>query len=243
MIPSTLLGLVLFVMLLAPGLAYVLRHERIVPAPAHSAFRETLRVLFVSVACLTVTGLLFAAARWKFPAHTPDVRGLIQDPYAFARGHHVHLAWWSLAFIVFATLVAAIAADPRFVRRRRRWRRGRFFTCLLGDAPIRDTSAWRHGFVERRPAETEEVFVGAQMADGSYVQGFLDSYNPHTPEDDQRELTLRDARMRTAKGKAMHPLGKLTVLSAKHIVRLDVRYLTAAVVAGMADPSEPASSE
>jgi hypothetical protein len=54
--PIVALGLVLFEVLLAPGLACVLRHERVVPARSHTAFRETLRVVFVSVACLDGDG-------------------------------------------------------------------------------------------------------------------------------------------------------------------------------------------
>ncbi|MFC4092977.1 MULTISPECIES: DUF6338 family protein [Micromonospora] len=80
MIPTSAIGLVLFVTLLSPGLAYVLRHEQVVPAQSLSAFRETLRVVFMSVVCLTATGLLFAVLRFFLPRHTPNVRGLIRDP-------------------------------------------------------------------------------------------------------------------------------------------------------------------
>jgi hypothetical protein len=231
MIPSTLLGLLLFVLLLAPGLAYVLRYERVLPGPEHSPFRETLRVIFVSITCLTVTGLLLAYARWEFPEHTPNVRGLLQDPGAFIQGHHVQLVWWALALVGSATLLGATAADPRLVRLRRHWRRGKFLTRLLGDTSIRETSEWRQAFVERRPPNTEEVFVGAQMDDGSYIEGYLSSYNAKVPEDDQRELTLLEAEMRTPRGSKLHPLSVRTVLSARHIVRLDVRYLTTSAVA------------
>ncbi len=231
MIPSTLLGLLLLVLLLAPGLAYILRYDRVIPAPVHSPFRETLRVIFVSVSCLVVTGLLFAFVRWRLPKRTPDVRGLVQDPAAFVRGHHVQVFWWMLALIGFATLLAVIAADPRVVRLRRRWSRHMVFEWLLGDAPIRETSEWRQAFVERRPPDTDEVFVGIQMADGSYVQGYLDSYNAKLPEDDQRELTLRMAEMRPAKGKKIYYLAPRVILSAKQITRLDVRYLDTSAVA------------
>jgi hypothetical protein len=134
-IPSTLLGLLLFIVLLAPGLAYALRHERVVPAPAHSAFRETLRVIFVSVACLTVTSLMFAVLRWFLPGRTPNVRGLIRDPNDFARDHHVHLIWWSVGLIAFATLLGAFFADPRIVAKRRQWRSSWFAIKVFGGSP------------------------------------------------------------------------------------------------------------
>ncbi len=91
MLPSSISGLLLFVALLAPGLAYVLRHERVVPIAERSAFRETLRVVFVSIACLVVSGVLLAALRWAAPKSTPNVRGLVQDPGAYFQQHHVSL--------------------------------------------------------------------------------------------------------------------------------------------------------
>src|SRR5687767_14797027 len=103
-------------MLMAPGPVYVLRHERAVPTGPRSVLRETLRVAFVSVTILVVTGLLVTLLRWMYPKHTPNVRGLIRAPSAFWREHHVQLAWWTFAIIAFSTLLAWIWADPRLVR-------------------------------------------------------------------------------------------------------------------------------
>ncbi|MEV6490744.1 DUF6338 family protein, partial [Actinoplanes sp. NPDC051633] len=116
MIPSTLWGLLLFVALLAPGLAHVLRHERIVPTGPRSALRETLRVVFISVLCLVTTGLLLTLVRALIPDHTPNVRGLVRAPVEFARQHHVHLAWWAFGCFAFATALGFFASDPRLVR-------------------------------------------------------------------------------------------------------------------------------
>ncbi|MET7708926.1 DUF6338 family protein [Micromonospora sp. NPDC005413] len=234
MIPSSLLGLVLFVVLLAPGLAYVLRHERAVPAPSHSTLRETLRVVFVSVACLTFTGLLSAGLRLACPERTPNVRGLIQDPADFAREHHVQLVWWSLALITFATLLGFFSADPRLLAGLRQMRSKAWAQRLLGDAPIKDSSAWHqamsdlksrdHAAIGRKKRE-DETFIGVQMDDGTYVRGYLVSYSPGGVEDDQRELILTRAEIRPVDGE-IQPIGStLTVISARHIVRLDVTHL------------------
>jgi hypothetical protein len=115
LVPSSFAGLILFILLLAPGFAYVLRVEKSVPNRDFSAFRETLRVVFVSIVCLFSTGLLFTVLRWLWPEHTLDIRGLIRDPEEFSREHHVQLAWWSIGFITAATLLGACAADPRTV--------------------------------------------------------------------------------------------------------------------------------
>ena len=110
MIPSTILGLVLFIVLLVPGFAYVLRSERRIPVAQQSAFRETIRIVFASVACLTVIGLALALLRWRYPSLTPDVGGLVRDPAA-ARDNYVSLAWWSFAGLLAATALGAVAAD------------------------------------------------------------------------------------------------------------------------------------
>jgi hypothetical protein len=96
-----------------------------------------------------------------------------------------------------------------------------------------DSSAWHQALNElkaRRPAADRtssdaETFVGVQMADGSYISGYVVSYNPRAPEDEQREMILTRAEIRPVKG-AMRPIGStLTVIGVKQIVRLDVSYV------------------
>ena len=113
MIPSTVAGALFFLFLLGPGLAYVLRRERMVPESRLSAFRETLRIVAASTVALTASGMLFALLRFLFPHHTVNIRGLVRDPNGFAADHHVHLAWWTIGFFATATLLAWFAADPR----------------------------------------------------------------------------------------------------------------------------------
>ncbi|MEV4273515.1 MULTISPECIES: DUF6338 family protein [Micromonospora] len=224
MIPTSAIGLVLFVALLAPGLAYVLRHEQVVPAQSLSAFRETVRVVFMSVVCLSMTGLLFAALRWFFPGHTPNVRGLIRDPNNFAREHHVHLAWWALGLLAFATLLGALAADPRFVEALQAARAKKWYQRLTGysETTILDISAWYRA-IEQHRGDAEVLVVGAQLDNGAYVLGDLFTYSTASKEDENRDLVLKSPiDLRTADG-VTHALDvKYTVISARHIVRLDV---------------------
>jgi hypothetical protein len=211
-------------------LAYVLRYERVFPAPAHSQLREVLRIIVVSVGSLTFVGILLALVRSGIPERTPNIRGLVQDPYWFFKGHHVHLTVWAVCFIAAATGVAAIAAETRIFVIRRQLRKGSS-SRLFGK--ITEVSAWRRTFVERRPPGTKEILVGLQMTDDSYVSGFLDSFNPDTRENDERALTLRQADRLTDHQE--QPLGDMTVVSAKQIVRMDVTYLNEAGVASTPD--------
>lgn len=75
MIPTSLAGLVLFVVLMTPGLVLVLRRERTVPARQISAFRETVRVVAASTGCLLLAGLLLTLLRALLPQATVDTSG------------------------------------------------------------------------------------------------------------------------------------------------------------------------
>jgi hypothetical protein len=227
-IPSSVAGLLLFVVLLAPGLAYVLRHERVVPARSHSPFRESLRIVFVSVACLLATGLIATALRSALPKHTPNVRGLVIDPLEYWRGHHVELAWWALAFILFATLLGATAADRRAVRLGR-WLGGkRPITWVTGatNTDISSVSAWykvMHIYDDDRPGP---ILVGAAMDDGTYVEGWVMFFNIAADEDEDREILLgAPLHLTTQDGRRHAYAAQFTVISARHIVRLDVSHV------------------
>jgi hypothetical protein len=227
-VPSSLVSLVLFVVLLAPGFAYVLRHEKRVPGRPFSVFRETLRVVFVSVACLTVTGLLFAGLRWLMPTRTPNVRGLLLNPSGFAREHHVHLLWWSLALIAFATLIGAIWGDPRLIEKRQVLLSHRALRWVSASTAtdIRVESAWHRIFHLYDNDGKGPVQVGVQLDDGSYITGQMWSFNPAFEENQDRELILSAPLTLTTADGAMASIGsQFTIISARRIIRLDVTHL------------------
>jgi len=220
-IPNSIAGLVIFLVLLAPGLAYVLRHERVVPARSHSAFRETLRVVYVSVVCLVITVLILSALRWRLPDRTPDVGALVRNPGSYAKGNYVALAWWAFAAIVFATLLGALSADRRAVGLWERVTRWRVTRWIVGTPSIGHTSAWYSAF-HLRDSEPGRTWLGVQMDDGSYIDGQLLSFNVAADEDEKRELILMRPHVRTEKVDRVPMAQDLTILSARHIIRIDV---------------------
>ncbi|KAB1160985.1 hypothetical protein F6X68_06665 [Micromonospora sp. AMSO12t] len=206
----------------------MLRHEKHVAGRPFSAFRETLRVVFVSVACLLLTGLIFTWMRWVWPERTLNVRGLVRDPAEFARGHHVQLAWWSLAFISAAIFLAAVAADRRVVAGVRwlaalppvRWLSGSTST------QIRPASQWARVFDLYEKDDPGPVLVGLQLDDGSYLRGRLWVFNPAFEENEDRELVLsQPLTLTTAKGREHAYQSQFAIISARHIVRMDVDHL------------------
>jgi hypothetical protein len=225
-IPSSLFGLVLFVATLSPGFVYVLRTERVVPAATLSAFRETIRVVFASIACLTVSVLVFAVLRALLPRGTPDVHGLVADPSAYAKIHYVQLTWWTAGLLLLATLLGAAAGDRRvraFARRASSWTAVRRIAGHDG-TDIADVSAWYNAFRTLKRSPEGPTLVGVKLSDGTYVTGTLVSWSSSTKEDGDREIVLT-APLDVSENGVTKPIdAHLTVIAARNIQRLDVKH-------------------
>jgi hypothetical protein len=231
MIPSTPLGVALLLVLIAPGLAYVLRREKVVPTGPRTAFREALQVIFVSIVSLATVGLLATLLRILLPGHTPDVRRLVQDPGTFARGHHVQLAWWAFGLFTAAVLLAWAMADPRIVRVIREAGKRRSIRWITGASveDIADVSAWWNALEVLKPAGTEKTNVGVLQDNGSYVQGSLVSSTAGNLDYDKRELVLTAPLVYITADGAKHQMKiQMVVISGRNITRLDVIHLPAA---------------
>lgn len=230
MVPSSVAGAALFVLMLTPGLLYSLRRERSAPAAPGSALRETLRVVGVSVTALLAAALAATLARAAAPNATVDVGALLRDPGGYAVDQHVRLAWWSVALLGFASAAALAAADPRLARRARSLADRPWPRKILGtsDTDIRGGSSWTRvfGMYDDDGGAPGDVVVGALLEDGSYVQGTLSSHSPEPDETPDRDLVLRAPLvLRTTDGK-INPLpGTYTIVSACRVVRLDVQHV------------------
>lgn len=233
MIPSSLLGVILFLFMLTPGLAYVLRRERAVPETHRSAFRETVQVVAASMVSLLVTGLLFAGARAIWPTRTLNIRGLVRAPEQFFMDHHVQVGWWAVAYLAVASLFAWLAADPRLSKSRvaKQLAKSRIVRLAVGPpAPITPSSAWyvaAHAFDGDKPGLIQ---VGAQLDDGTYVIGYLDHFNIDTGESADRDILLHGPLgLVTNDGKRHNLEPMFTVISARRIVRVDFTHLAPSV--------------
>lgn len=221
MVPSTLLGLALFVVLLAPGFAYVLRSEGIVPVRPQSVFRETVRVIFASVICLAIAGLMMTGLRWLLPEHTLDVGSLVRDPGAFGKANYVAVAWWAILYLVLATVVAWVGASPKIIR----WLSARSSVRIR-----RSESAWYtvfHKFdADADAGGPRAIVVGAQLDDGTYVCGQLHTFQVDPEESGDRDILLSAPLRRITVDGINHPMGaQFAVISGRKIVRLDVTHL------------------
>jgi hypothetical protein len=177
-VPTTLGGLLLFVVLLAPGFAYFVLHESRTPTRRDvSVFRETVNLIAVSLLCLGVVLLLFGLVRAARPAWTPDLGLLLRDTRAYALSHYLELVWWAVALLILACILGAALG---------RW--GLPAWSLRFTAPsVGFHSAWWNLF-NLDPGT--RVYVGCELEDDSYIAGYLLTFNTDIGDHADRELTL-----------------------------------------------------
>src|ERR1700735_1553324 len=119
--PTTLTGLLLFVVLLLPGFAYLVGKERHGTERHTSPFRETVAIVAASVTSEAAVLAVFAVLRWLLPSSlTPDLGALIHHGSTYAAVHYRSLAAWGFGTLAIAVLGAYLATVPR-VRGWFRW--------------------------------------------------------------------------------------------------------------------------
>ncbi|MFB7578217.1 DUF6338 family protein [Streptomyces hydrogenans] len=225
--PTTLTGLLLLVVLLLPGLTYVIIRDRKGSERRPTPFRETGAVVFCSVLSELVALGVFAGLRaWK-PEHTPDVGRLVREGVAYARANYVELAWWAAALLLLACALSAVAAT---------------IATRLPHASA--MSAWWVMFEKWFPGENP--LVGCLLEDGSYMEGTLGSFNVSADDLPDRDLILVEPLKYRAPGATeTHdlPWGAVCV-SARRIVTVFVSYPQPPASEGAAEAAgSPASSQ
>jgi hypothetical protein len=189
--PSTLTGLLVFVVLLLPGFAYLVGRERAGTSHRTSPFRETVSIVAASISAeLAVTlGL------WPLWRLTIDVDALVRVPSSYVQDGYVPLFCWGLSALLLSTALA-YAASTRGVRK---WFQARAQSKRMpvrwagrlasGDYPHDSTvSGWWVLFEKWR--DTRDVVVGCVLDDGSYIEGELGSFSTTADETSDRDLVL-----------------------------------------------------
>lgn len=183
--PSTLAGLVLFVVGLAPGLVFVLAQQRVAPHQTLSTFRETTVVVCVSIAVDTAVLAAFGGLRAIWPHGTPDVGRLVRDRSVYLRESYLLVFWWSVALLVVAVALAAWVGSG--AARRTLVRVPGVSLAPQADPHESRLSAWWLLF---RDQPGIRVHLGCNLLDGSFVSGWLLSYSMSADDIADRDITL-----------------------------------------------------
>jgi hypothetical protein len=209
--PTTLTGLLLFVVLLLPGFVYLVGKERAGTERRTSPFRETVAVVAASVA----SELFVVCLSWYLWSRTLDVESLVRDPGVYWQERPGLLAGWGLGLLLAATLIAHLATRPQV----RRW--------LPGKYPHPSTvSAWWVLFETWKRGRY--VYAGCVLDDGSYVAGTVECFNISADDDTARDLILSEPiEYRQPNGKTTEPLHCQAVcVPANRIVMIETSYVT-----------------
>lgn len=230
--PTTLTGLLLFVVLLLPGFAYLVGKERAGTERRTSPFRETVSIVAASVTTELV--VVIASAKWW--TGSIDVNAFIIDPGGYWRNNPALVAKWGLGLLAASTVGAYVFTWPR-VRRFVNW-----ITRSQYPHPSTVSSWWV--LFEETPSRLKVKYkrddliarAACYMSDGSMVEGTVKDFNQLADEIPDRDLILEAPIDRSAPdGPRQRMKSQLACLSARDI--------TALLVYFRPRPSSPALSE
>lgn len=217
--PTTLVGLTIFVAFLTPGFLYTSQRRTLAPHSERSALMETTSTVSVSLLSNTLVLAFFGLMRWVAPKHTLDVGALLVDSKAYGVSHLPYVITWGVAGLAASCALAVAGA-----------RSGRLRSLLARQLlpVIVESSAWTGVLATD---SSRYPIAGLELVDGSHVSGRVAWFSTHLEETGDRELVLRrPVVLRVDDG--WHTLdAERVVVSARAIRRLDVTYHVDAEVA------------
>jgi hypothetical protein len=211
-VPSTWFAVVLFVLLVAPGLAFDLWSARRRVGVAESAFREAGRVVLASLVFSTIgLVLVFAVQAWT-PRLMPDLPRLASSKDAsYAVQHHWRVLV-AIAIFAIGSFGTAAIVHCRLSR---------------GKPKLRSVSAWTEIFRnDCPPGHNPQLRV--RLTDGTIYFGELSDFT-HDLDFGDRELVLGPPLYSRASGegktlKAMDEQWERVVVHGPSIAAVTVRY-------------------
>ena len=190
-VPNSLLGLVLFVALLAPGLVAIQTGPRKKPVAKPTALREIAGIIFRSLISLIVAACGMGIVRKVFPQSTPDVGSLVREPHSYLTQHYVSVTWWGLATLALACTLAWGWSRLSTTEHFERISNGKLAEAFKTKQIIETVPAWWILF-KPKVSEDEPVRVMVDITTENDVVycGELYTFSPEIDEHADRELTL-----------------------------------------------------
>lgn len=225
MLPESLLGGLLLVILLAPGFCFVTRRDRHFPARSPGALHETAELVVVSVVCNLTVLMLLGLLRAALPEFTPDIGRLAREGAAYVREEYLTLFCWSAALLAISCFLASLFVPPEWLTKRLPQRVRRRFP---HNPSIEHNSSWSELFL----LEPEcVVYLQCELVDGTLIAGALFAFNPQLDESGDRELVLTSPEMRRNGDHSPTPIDAAVV----SIAARSIRYLTVSYLADLPD--------
>lgn len=158
MLPSTWVGVVLFLVLIGPGALFDLLSDRRRAHPKETALREASRIVLASL-CFSGLGFAVLAAAGSMDARwAPDLGALLRDPHGYALERYPLLIW--SAAVEFAVACAAAGGFHYLLR----WRQ---------KTSMRTVSLWHAAFHEDAPKGDFLPYVRVRLTNGAVWTGYV----------------------------------------------------------------------
>lgn len=225
--PTTFLGLVLFVALVAPGVCYLIRREARRGERVFSPLRESATVVLVGLLCDIVVLSGLAGIQALRNDHKPDLAAFLASPAKYATDN-LGLIWWSslgllAAACILGLILGGVSLDKVGKGKSEPNRLRRILSDRLG--PVEFASAWNKYLAV---SEDEVVWCSCILEDGSWVGGNVRWFNTDLEESPDRDLVLmRPIRFRNPGDSDAHDLpDDLLFVSARRILFFGVTRLS-----------------
>ncbi|ORI13530.1 DUF6338 family protein [Rhodococcus sp. 1168] len=212
--PTTWLSVLLFAVVVAPGILYDQQSAKRVVKEEQSAFREIGRIALASLAFSSFGSVLAILAHRVWPDTFLNLDQALRGGSSYVTDHNGNAAA-SLVLVVGAALGTS-------------WLVGSSLNALLGGG-LRSVSGWTTVLSPSHPNKLQPgttVFVSAYLSDGSAVQGRRRDYSADLQRSD-RELVIASQiwtkKTRDSVWKKRDDLDAV-VVSGADVVRLEVEY-------------------
>lgn len=179
--PVTVFSFFVLILLLIPGVIFVIQLDSRRPYQDLSSLRELVTISAVGALCDLVTFVLFGIFHAVFPGLTPNIGAIVRNGSRYVRFHYVDDVWWTVGLLVTSCVLAYCLG--RF------WPRA---TGVVESGKVKSTNAWWELF-HMHP--DTRIHVGCELQDGSYISGYLLRYSTEADDTSDRELSLADPVM------------------------------------------------
>ncbi|UKF26720.1 MULTISPECIES: DUF6338 family protein [Clavibacter] len=234
MVPTTVNGIILLLVVLFPGFFYVLRREPHTPSRKFSAFRETMRVIVASASAYFVSGTLVLVGSWFVGLWTPsawvEVLGALQSPYRYQDAHPLRFLAGGVALVILATSLCVLCGGL-LPGRTLKWLANhgtvaskKLFTHIRASRMQMGSAWW--SMLESGPDRTTVVSI--TLHDGNTVVGDLYSYNMDADDTADRDIVLQGKVFLLKPNKEPELLpDPIAIVSAREIKYMTLQYTVA----------------
>lgn len=215
--PTTLVGLLIFLAFLTPGFVFYNKRRRISDYAAASPLAELAAFVTTSLITNALAIGLYVVLLSAYPSEVPNVSLAMTGGVTYIAPRLGRFVGFGILLLLFSSTIAFFVANlglPKGLR----W--------LFPPRVVSD-SAWFRLFEEEAllHGQKRRVYIGLDMRDGSYVAGELDYFSTDPHEIADRDLILTDPKIIWPDQEEITSEFPRLVISARDILRIHTAYL------------------